>query len=131
MGTQSPETCREKKQSILRKTVHQVGFIYKIIQGYRSTKHKKNKILPIILRCRNLAVEPSVTVGFNPSAHCDVTLRCRFPWGPSRRNMLYCVLCRCCANSFLIWAACVFDSLLFLCGVTSGYRLSSNDTTTP
>jgi len=30
MGTQSPETCREKKINILRKILHQVGFIYKI-----------------------------------------------------------------------------------------------------
>ena len=30
-----------KEINILRKTVHQFGFIYKIIQGRRSTKHKK------------------------------------------------------------------------------------------
>jgi hypothetical protein len=33
MGTYSPETCREKKINTLRKTVHQVGFIYNIFVG--------------------------------------------------------------------------------------------------
>jgi len=31
---------QRKEINRLRKTVHQVGFIYKIIQGCRSTKHK-------------------------------------------------------------------------------------------
>jgi len=29
-----------KEINILRKIVHQIGFIYKIIQGCRSTKHR-------------------------------------------------------------------------------------------
>jgi len=33
-----------KEINVLRKIVHQIGFIYKIIQGCRSTKHK---IMPL------------------------------------------------------------------------------------
>jgi len=62
--------------------------VKRLYKDARSTKHKKHKILSIILRCRNLADEPSDTAGFNPSAHFNITLLCCFPWGSGRRNTL-------------------------------------------
>jgi hypothetical protein len=47
-----------KKISILRKTVHQVGFIYKIMQGRRSTEHTvRNKNELKRLRIHNVAAK--------------------------------------------------------------------------